>query len=74
MKDLKLVQTLLQLSKTERNKFKKFLISPFFNNDDNLVSIFEFFETYLPNRLVDLPDKTFLWKKLFKANNSTINF
>jgi len=67
MKDLKLVQTLLQLSKTERNKFKKFLLSPFFNNDDNLVSIFEFFETYLPNRLVDLPDKTFLWKKLFKG-------
>jgi len=67
MKDSKLVQTLLQLDKAERNKFKKFLISPFFNSDENLVAIYEFLEAYLPKRQEDLPDKTILWKKLFKG-------
>lgn len=67
MRDSKLVQTLLQLDKAERNKFKKFLISPFFNSDENLVAIYEFLEVYLPKRQEELPDKTILWKKLFKG-------
>ena len=47
MRDSKLVQTLLQLDKAERNRFKKFLMSPFFNSDSNLIAIYEFIEGFL---------------------------
>jgi hypothetical protein len=67
MRDSKLVQTLLQLDKAERNRFKKFLMSPFFNSDSNLIAIFDFIEGFLSKKQEDLPDKKILWEKLFKS-------
>jgi hypothetical protein len=67
MKDTKLVQTLLQLDKAERNKFKKFLISPYFNNDDNIVAIYDILEGNISNQKEEFPEKTILWKRIFKG-------
>jgi hypothetical protein len=67
MKDTKLVQTLLQLDKAERNKFKKFLISPYFNNDDNIVAIYDILEGIISNQKEEFPEKTILWKRIFKG-------
>ena len=52
MKDSKLIKTLIHLDKTERNRYKKFLISPFFNSDENLVSIFDFIEIHINKKLM----------------------
>ncbi|MEY4047641.1 MAG: hypothetical protein RL284_1192, partial [Bacteroidota bacterium] len=67
MKDSKLIKTLIHLDKTERNKFKKFLISPFFNSDENLVSIFDFIEIHINKNPNELPEKQVLWKKIFRG-------
>jgi len=67
MRESKLVQTLLQLDKAERNRFKKFLISPFFNIDNNLIAIYDFIEGYLSKKPEELTDKKTLWGKLFKG-------
>ena len=67
MKDSKLIKTLIHLDKTERNRFKKFLISPFFNSDENLVSIFDFIEIHINKNPNELPEKQVLWKKIFRG-------
>jgi len=67
MKDSKLIQTLLHLNKPERNRFKKFLISPFFNSDENMVSIFDFIDDHLSKNPNEFPEKQVLWKKIFKG-------
>jgi hypothetical protein len=67
MRDSKLVQTLLQLDKAERSRFRKFLSSPFFNSDANLLAIHDFIEYYLIKKPEDIPDKQILWKKVFKG-------
>ncbi len=67
MKDSKLIKTLIHLDKTERNRFKKFLISPFFNSDENLVSIFDFIEIHIDKNPNELPEKQVLWKKIFRG-------
>lgn len=67
MKDSKLIKTLIHLDKTERNRLKKFLISPFFNSDENLVSIFDFIDEHISKNPNELPEKEILWKKIFKG-------
>jgi hypothetical protein len=67
MKDSKLIKTLIHLDKTERNRFKKFLMSPFFNSDENLVSIFDFIEIHINKNSNELPEKQVLWKKIFRG-------
>lgn len=67
MRDSKLVQTLLQLEKAERNRFKKFLMSPFFNSDPNLIAIYDFIDGFLIKKPDELPEKKILWGKLFKG-------
>ena len=67
MKDSKLIKTLIHLDKTERNRFKKFLISPFFNSDENLVSIFDNIEIHINKNPNELPEKQVLWKKIFRG-------
>ena len=67
MKDSKLIQTLLHLNKPERNRFKKFLISPFFNSDENMVSIFDFIDDHIGKNPNEFPEKQVLWKKIFKG-------
>ena len=67
MKDSKLIKTLIHLDKTERNRFKKILISPFFNSDENLVSIFDFIEIHIDKNPNELPEKQVLWKKIFRG-------
>lgn len=67
MKDSKLIQTLLHLNKPERNRFKKFLISPFFNSDENMVSIFDYIDEHISKNPNELPEKQVLWKKIFRG-------
>ena len=67
MKDSKLIQTLLHLNKPERNRFKKFLISPFFNSDENMISIFDFIDDHISKNHNEFPEKQVLWKKIFKG-------
>lgn len=67
MKDSKLIKTLIHLDKTERNRYKRFLISPFFNSDENLVSIFDFIDDHISKNPNELPEKQRLWKKIFKG-------
>ena len=43
MKELKIYKSLLQLDIMELNRFHKFLISPYFNIDERLVKLYEFY-------------------------------
>jgi hypothetical protein len=72
----KLLRLLESLSKVDLNRFEKYLISPYFNENQDLIRLFQFLNQYL--RSTDPDKKTLrkqeIWRKLFpkKAYNDTL--
>ena len=63
----KLLSLLQTFSKYDLNRFRKFLLSPYFNDQDDVTRLFELVNDTLrkaPNALPAL-DKTVVWKALF---------
>lgn len=68
----KLTSLLDTFSKYERNQFRKYLISPFFNENENLVTLFDQINKHQEN---DTLSKMVVWKKIFgneKFDDATI--
>lgn len=66
MKNNKLVTLLASFSKTELLQFKKYLISPFFNENKHLIKLFEFIYKHLSKKENKFDfDKSVIWKFLF---------
>lgn len=63
----KLVSLLKSFSKTDLNRFEKYLISPFFNENKEQIKLFEMLNQYIRNPEADLKvvKKQEVWKKLF---------
>ncbi len=61
----KLSQSLQALNKYELNQFKKYILSPFFNENEKLCQLFEFFLPYAKNRQAINKSKEFIWNKIF---------
>ncbi|MEZ4917967.1 MAG: hypothetical protein R2792_02585 [Saprospiraceae bacterium] len=63
----KLLSLLKSFSKYDLNRFKKFLISPYFNEQEGLVHLFELCNEALRDspEAVESLDKHTVWKKLF---------
>jgi hypothetical protein len=64
LKDTKLIYALSHLDVYELNKFKKFVNSPYFNSNKNLIRYFEILETILKKKKKE-PSKKLLFKKIF---------
>lgn len=65
MQNSKLYSILEHFDKYEQNRLKKFLISPYFNRNEALISLFDILVAHINEKsLVDL-DKTELWKKIY---------
>jgi len=67
MMDSKFVKALVHLDRHERNRFRKFLDSPFFNADENLVLLFAFIDNQLAKNPIFLPERETLWKRVFRG-------
>lgn len=63
----KLLSLLLSFSRQELNRFRKFLISPYFNEQEELVQLFDLVNQTLRRgqESLDELDKTAVWKALF---------
>ena len=67
MKNNKLVNLLAALPNNERKQFRKYLISPFFNENQSLIELFDCLEqTYTANANALKLDKRTIWNNLFK--------
>lgn len=64
----KLLSLLLSFSKIDLNRFEKYLLSPFFNENQNLVKLFNILNQYLRNNEQEPKtiSKQEVWKRLFK--------
>ncbi len=67
MQNNKLVTLLRSFSKTELTQFKKYLESPFFNENKNLTGLYRYIQKNLLKPTVDISiDKPVIWTFLFK--------
>ena len=62
MRDSKIVYAIDKLSRVERNRFQRYLDSPYFNTDPNLAKLYTVIGEQLPAILDDQLDKQDLWK------------
>lgn len=66
MTNSKLVLVLNRLTKEQLHSFQKFLLSPFFNEKEDLSRLFDKIRTFLPITDENYPDKDKLKKQLWK--------
>lgn len=67
MQNNKLVTLLRSFSKTELTQFKKYLESPFFNENKNLIALYRYLQKNVLKPTVDISiDKSAIWTFLFK--------
>ncbi len=73
MTDSKVYIALEHLSVYELNSFKKYLSSPYFNMNENLIAIYEIYEPLLKGKLNDKLSKELIWEIIFpgKKYNDT---
>ncbi|MFN0215750.1 MAG: hypothetical protein ACKVT2_15940 [Saprospiraceae bacterium] len=60
----KLISILQILSKVERNRFRKYLLSPYLNDQPDLVSLFDITENALREGIIDQLKRQEVWQKL----------
>lgn len=65
----KLLSLLQTLSKVERNRFRKYLLSPYLNDQPELTSLFDVLDHALRDTKTALPDKQQIWKRLYPAQS-----
>lgn len=66
MKESKLYQILLQLGKIRRNQLRKFVLSPYFNANKSLITLFDFFNTHInQDKKEAIFTKEDCWKAVF---------
>ena len=67
MKNNKLINLLAALPKIEIKQFRKYLISPFFNENQSLVQLFDYLvHTHIANANARKLDKKVIWEHLFE--------
>ena len=67
MKNNKLITLLRSFSKIELTQFKKYLLSPFFNENKILIELYVYIQKQLLKQTTDaLINKQAVWKFLFK--------
>ncbi|MFT6334088.1 MAG: hypothetical protein ACI86M_000550 [Saprospiraceae bacterium] len=73
MTDSKVYIALEHLSVYELNSFKKYLSSPYFNMNENLIAIYEIYEPHVKGKLNDTLNKELIWEIVFpgKKYNDT---
>ncbi len=73
MRDSKTFIALSSLDVYELNRFKKFVNSPYFNVNRNIIRLFELFESFIRNKLDSDIVKEEIWQKIFptKPYNDT---
>ncbi|MEO5583326.1 MAG: hypothetical protein ABIR66_11580, partial [Saprospiraceae bacterium] len=64
MRETKLYKALVQLSRPELNKLHRFVLSPYFNNNDAITNLFEWIKEELRGKKTNL-SKEDLWKLCF---------
>jgi hypothetical protein len=72
MQNTRLIQLLQSLTVYELNRFGKFLRSPYFNEDDNLVKLYTVLAPCLKEEHLVLPEQKEIWQKVYgqtKFNN-----
>jgi uncharacterized protein YnzC (UPF0291/DUF896 family) len=67
----KLLSVLQTLSKVERNRFRKYLLSPYLNDQPDLVLLFEISDKALRDGTFAVLDSELVWQKLYL--NKTFN-
>lgn len=65
----KLLTLLQTLSKVERNRLRKYLVSPYLNDQPDLVSLFELCDKALRENTADQLSRQFVWQKLYPIKN-----
>lgn len=66
MNDSKTYRSIASLDIYERNNFKKFLQSPYFNKNQKLLDLYELFDEHLRGKL-DKLEKEEVWKTIFDS-------
>lgn len=61
----KLISVLQTLSKVERNRFRKYLLSPYLNDQPDLHLLFEIADKALRDGQADQLENTLVWQKLY---------
>lgn len=61
----KLLSILQTLSKVERNRFRKYLLSPYLNDQPDLLSLFDVSDKALRDGSLDRLERKELWQKLY---------
>lgn len=61
----KLLSILQTLSKVERNRFRKYLLSPYLNDQPDLVQLFDIVDTALRSSTFENLDRQRIWQKLY---------
>ncbi len=66
MRELKIYKALLHLSANELNKFRKYVISPFFNVNQRVITIYEFYSEEIKKESTpDMVIESYVWKNTF---------
>lgn len=73
MTDSKVYIALEHLSVYELNSFKKYLSSPYFNMNENLIAVYEIYEPLIRGKINELLTKELIWEIVFtgKKYNDT---
>ena len=74
LREIKIYAALNQLNIYELNRFKKFLKSPYFNSNQNLVLLYTLLEPSLKNKQVAIPEKKEIWTQIFTQPYSDLKF
>ncbi len=64
LKNTKLYDYLCRLSVYELNRFRKYMYSPYYNDDDRLKKVTDVLLPYAKTRTLDEVDELFLWSKV----------
>ncbi|WP_235293691.1 outer membrane protein assembly factor BamD [Portibacter lacus] len=67
MQNLKILKALKRLSIYDLNRFKKFVHSPYFNQNENLEQLFDFYYDKIKKQKFDDLEKENIWKSVFKG-------
>ncbi|WP_235298361.1 outer membrane protein assembly factor BamD [Portibacter marinus] len=66
MQNLKFYRALNRLSIYDLNRFKKFIYSPYFNQNEKLINLFDFYYQEIKKGETEDYTKEQIWKKVFK--------
>ncbi len=71
MRDTKLYKAIIQLNGYELNRLHRFILSPYFNQNESIIRLFEWIKNDLKDNTKEVPTKEMLWGQI---HSKTENF